>query len=67
MSIVINFVNSRFSNAPDDAPIEERVRENIGKLEVLDRSYFGKDRLRQIREILDASTTLLDTKPIDLV
>jgi len=43
------------------------VRANITQLEQLDRSYFGKDRVRKIREILDASTALLDTKPIDLV
>lgn len=52
---------------PDDAPIEVKVRANITQLEQLDRSYFGKDRVRKIREILDASTALLDTKPIDLV
>lgn len=51
----------------DDAPIEVKVRANITQLEQLDRSYFGKDRVRKIREILDASTALLDTKPIDLV
>lgn len=43
------------------------MRANIEQLEQLDRSYFGKDRVKKIREILDASTALLDTKPIDLV
>ena len=51
----------------DDAPIEVKVRANIEQLDLLDRTYFGKDRLRKIRELLDASCTLLDTKPIDLV
>jgi len=51
----------------DDAPIEEKVRVNITQLEELDRSCFGKDRLRKIRELLDASCALLDNKPIDLV
>jgi len=52
---------------PDDAPIEVKVRANIEQLELLDQTYFGKDRVKKIRELLDASCALLDTKPIDLV
>mmetsp|Transcript_31520 Transcript_31520/g.39203 ORF Transcript_31520/g.39203 Transcript_31520/m.39203 type:complete len:93 (-) Transcript_31520:1188-1466(-) len=52
---------------PDDAPIEAKVRAHIELLDALDRSYFGKDRVRKIRELLDASCAMLDTKPIDLV
>jgi len=51
----------------DDAPIEVKVRAIIAQLEALDRSYFGKDRVKKIRELLDASCALLDAKPIDLV
>ena len=39
----------------------------IDALEQLDRIYFGKDRQKKIREVLDAACALLDTKPIDLV
>lgn len=51
----------------DDAPIETKVRAMIDALEQLDRIYFGKDRQKKIREVLDAACALLDTKPIDLV
>ena len=44
-----------------------KVRANVEQLDLLDRTYFGKDRVRKLRELLDASCTLLDTKPIDLV
>ena len=49
----------------DDTPLEQRVRAFITILETLDRSYFGKDRIKKIRETLDAAVALLDTKPID--
>lgn len=44
-----------------------KVRAIIENLEKLDRSYFGRDRVKKIRESLDQATALLDTKPIDLV
>ena len=49
----------------DEAPLEEKVRALIVVLETLDRSYFGKDRVKKIRETLDAAVAQLDTKPID--
>ena len=51
----------------DDAPVEVKVRANIAVLETLDRTYFGKDRVKRIRTELDAACALLDTKPIDMV
>lgn len=39
----------------DDAPIEVKVRSMIEVLEQLDRIYFGKDRQKKIREVLDAA------------
>ena len=51
----------------DDAPVESKVRAIITQLEQLDRSYFGRDRVKKLRENLDAACALLDTKPIDLV
>ena len=46
--------------------LEDKVRQNINELQALDRSYFGKDRAKQIRAKLDETTAMLDTKPIDL-
>jgi lipoprotein NlpI len=47
--------------------VEERVRAIIVNLEQLDRTYFGRDRVKQIRDCLDATLAILDSKPIDLV
>jgi len=43
------------------------VRAIIVNLEQLDRTYFGRDRVKQIRDCLDATLAILDSKPIDLV
>ena len=43
------------------------MRAFITILETLDRTYFGKDRIKKIRETLDAATAVLDTKPLDLI
>ena len=46
--------------------LEDRVRLMIKELDTLDRTYFGKDRTKQMKTALEAATTLLDTKPIDM-
>ena len=46
--------------------LEDRVRLMIKELDTLDRTYFGKDRTKQMKTCLEACTTLLDTKPIDM-
>ena len=43
------------------------MRAFITILETLDRTYFGKDRIKKIRETLDAATAVLDTRPLDLI
>ena len=43
------------------------VREQIVTLETIDRTYFGKDRLRQIKAKIDEITQLLDTKPVEFI
>lgn len=48
-------------------PVEQRVRAFITIIESLDRTYFGKDRAKKIRETLETITALLDTKPIDMI
>lgn len=47
--------------------MEVKVRTVIGNLEKLDRTYFGRDRVKKIRENLEQATAILDTKPIDMV
>lgn len=42
------------------------VRALISELDKLDRTYFGKDRYKQMKQRLDDSLNLLDTKPLDL-
>ena len=42
-----------------------QVRKIIDYLEQIDRSYFGKDRMKQIKSKIDEALVLLDTKPIE--
>mmetsp|Transcript_5416 Transcript_5416/g.4966 ORF Transcript_5416/g.4966 Transcript_5416/m.4966 type:complete len:117 (+) Transcript_5416:91-441(+) len=44
-----------------------QVRAMIAEMEVLDQSYFGKDRHKQIKAKMDEAITLLDTKQIEFV
>ena len=46
--------------------VEERVRLLIDDLKKLDRTYFGKDRVKQMKNKLDQAINLLDEKPIDM-
>ena len=49
-----------------EQPVEQRVRLLIDELKKLDRTYFGKDRVKQMKAKLDQAVTLLDEKPIDM-
>ena len=60
-------MNNSSENFENDASTEVKVRGLISVLEQLDRTYFGRDRQKKIREQLDAACALLDTKPIDMV
>ena len=46
--------------------MEQRVRVIIDELKKLDRTYFGKDRVKQMKSKLDQAVGLLDEKPIDM-
>lgn len=39
----------------------------LASLEVMDRTYFNKDRPKQIKAMIDEIIALLDTKPIEFV
>ena len=52
--------------APSETP-EDRVRGIIAGLDLLDRTYFGRDRVKKIQEQIEASVAILDSKPIDMV
>ena len=54
-------------NGAENASVEQKSAEIIKELGALDRTYFGKDRVKVIRTKLDEGVALLDTKPIDLV
>ena len=43
------------------------MRKYLDQIDVIDRGYFGKDRQKQIKQIMDKSISLLDQKPIDLI
>ena len=43
------------------------MRALITILESLDRTYFGKDRLKKVRETHEKACEYLDTKPIDSI
>jgi hypothetical protein len=42
------------------------VKECIEQIEVMDRTYFKKDRLKKIKAKMDECLALLDSRPIDL-
>ena len=42
------------------------VRKIIEQLELIDRAYFGKDRVKQMRAKMEDAINLLDTKPLDM-
>ena len=42
--------------------LEDKVRAMISELDTLDRTYFGKDRTKQMKTKLEEATTMLDTK-----
>ena len=47
--------------------VAKEARKIIDKLDLIDRGYFGKDRKKQIKSMMDETLALLDTKPIDLI
>ena len=47
-----------------DVPVD--VRKIIEQLELIDRAYFGKDRVKQMRAKMEDAIGMLDTKPIDM-
>ena len=60
-------IDNPFQSFTDEAPVEEKVRALITILESLDRTYFGKDRLKKVRETHEKACEYLDTKPIDSI
>ena len=49
-----------------DKDIVQAVRKIIDQLDVMDRSYFGKDRQKQIKAKIQDCISMLDQKPIDM-
>ena len=47
--------------------VSKEARKILDKLDVMDRGYFGKDRQKQIKSMMDETMALLDQKPIDLI
>jgi hypothetical protein len=43
------------------------VREQLAAVDQIDRTYFGKDRQRILKTMIDEVISLLDTKPIEFV
>lgn len=46
--------------------ITKEVRKIIDQLDVMDRTYFAKDRQKQLKAKITDAIALLDQKPIDL-
>ena len=44
----------------------KEVRKLIDQLDVMDRTYFAKDRQKQLKAKIADAIALLDQKPIDL-
>ena len=53
--------------AEEERDIQTEVRNIIQQLDVMDRTYFNKDRPKQIKLKIEEGIALLDTKPLDLV
>ena len=49
-----------------DKTLVQKSKDIIEELNVLERTFFGKDRVKVIRAKLDEGVALLDSKPIDL-
>ena len=47
--------------------IRVEVRKIIEQLDLVERAYFGKDRIKQIKQKVNDAIQLLDQKPVDLV
>jgi tetratricopeptide (TPR) repeat protein len=47
--------------------VRESVREQILAVELMDRTYFGKDRPKLLKAKIDEILAMLDTKPIEFV
>ena len=47
--------------------IAKEARKIVEQLDMIDRGYFGKDRKKQIKTMMDETLALLETKPIDLI
>lgn len=45
--------------------LREVVKEMVEQLDQYDRTYFGKDRHKLIKNKIDEITALLDSKPIE--
>jgi len=60
--IVINFLYNLIAS-----DIRLTVREHLSQLDIMDRTYFGKDRLKQIKAKIDEIVSILDTKPIEFI
>jgi tetratricopeptide (TPR) repeat protein len=50
-----------------DKDVAGDVRKLLDQIDVIDRGYFGKDRQKSIKSIMDEALRLLDQKPIDLI
>ena len=46
--------------------MEDEVRKAIETLDLIDRAYFGKDKLKVLRAKIEEALLLLDQKPVDL-
>ena len=61
---------SNTSDSQNVIPLEKDIRVEVRKileqLELVERSYFGKDRMKQMKLKINDAIALLDQKPIDL-
>jgi tetratricopeptide (TPR) repeat protein len=60
-------LNQAEINNKGDKDVAGDVRKLLDQIDVIDRGYFGKDRQKSIKSIMDEALRLLDQKPIDLI
>ena len=45
--------------------VKDLAKDLVNELDTLDRTYFGKDRQKQLKAKLDEVLALLDSKPVE--
>lgn len=57
--------NVNYFNKILEKEVKDIAKDLVNQLEALDRTYFGKDRQKQLKAKLDEVLSVLDQKPVE--